>query len=196
MTARLIRRLLGARLLAVTVTGPSMEPALRDGDRVLVIRRRPHRLTRGHIVVLGPRPGPSPVPPVRPDGGTRVLRAGAPHTGGLLIKRIAAVPGDVVPEALAGALGCPPGSIVPPGRFLVLGDNPTVSLDSRHFGYVARERLLGVAVRPLRPLPAGPGCPRDPGRPERAHPEDSDPIGDRSPSGTRAAVSGGPGTGS
>ncbi|MFF7635883.1 S26 family signal peptidase [Kitasatospora sp. NPDC008050] len=140
MIARLVRRLLRARLLAVTVTGPSMEPSLRDGDRVLVMRRHPRRLARGHIVVLGP------------DGDRRVPGAGP---RGLLIKRIAAAPGDLVPPPLAVRLGCPPGSTVPPGRFLVLGDNPALSLDSRHFGYVAQDRVVGVAVRSLRCAPAG-----------------------------------------
>jgi type IV secretory pathway protease TraF len=44
---------------------------------------------------------------------------------------------------------------VPPGRFLVLGDNPGLSLDSRHFGYVAQDRVVGVAVRSLGSVPAG-----------------------------------------
>ncbi|WP_329575384.1 S26 family signal peptidase [Kitasatospora sp. NBC_01250] len=140
MIERLVRRLLRTRLLAVTVTGPSMEPSLRNGDRVLVMRRHPRRLSRGHIVVLGP------------DGARRVPGAGP---RGLLIKRIAAAPGDLVPPPLATRLGCPPGSTVPPGQLLVLGDNPGLSLDSRHFGYVAQDRVVGVAVRSLRRGPAG-----------------------------------------
>ncbi|MDQ0313297.1 signal peptidase I [Kitasatospora herbaricolor] len=152
---RWIHRVLRGRVLAVTVTGPSMEPGLRDGDRVLVVRRRARRLHRGQVVVLGPRAAPPvvlgaaragslPAPDERPVGPAQ-----------LLIKRIAAAPGDLVPAALAAALRCPPGSTVPPDRFLVLGDNGPRSVDSRHFGYVTREQVVGVAVRPLRPAPAG-----------------------------------------
>ncbi|MFJ3925246.1 S26 family signal peptidase [Streptomyces sp. NPDC090022] len=156
MSAAFVRRLLRDRVLAVTVTGASMEPALHDGDRVLVVRRRFRRLTRGQVVVLRPpppaaavaagrSPGPPPVRPYR-DGGVLVLRQPPPGPGGLVVKRIAAAPGDPVPAPLAARLG----PTVPAGRFLVLGDNPARSLDSRHFGFVPRDRLVGVVIRPLR----------------------------------------------
>ncbi|MCX5207777.1 S26 family signal peptidase [Kitasatospora sp. NBC_00240] len=159
MTVRLVRwvhRVLRGRVLAVTVTGPSMEPGLRDGDRVLVVRRPARRLRRGQVVVLGPRAAaPVAAPEADWAGSLPVRGEEPPGLGPLLIKRIAAAPGDLVPAALAAALGCPPGTTVPPGRFLVLGDNEERSLDSRHFGHVTREQVVGVAVRPLRPAPAG-----------------------------------------
>ena len=40
--------------------------------------------------------------------------------------------------------------VVPRGRFVVVGDNPADSHDSRQFGYVLAEGLLGVVVRPCR----------------------------------------------
>jgi len=138
---RLARRLLRTRLLAVTVTGPSMEPALHDGDRVLV-RRGPRRVARGDVVVLEPPSG------ARDEGLTRE---------GLIIKRIAAGPGDPVPALMAERLD------VPSGHYLVLGDNQPVSLDSRRFGYVPRTLLTGRVIRPLprhtpvRPGGSGPG---------------------------------------
>lgn len=144
MIVRLARRLLRTRLLAVTVTGPSMEPALHDGDRVLV-RRRARRVARGDVVVLEPPPGASD--------------EGLTHEG-LIIKRIAAGPGDPVPAFMAERLDVPPGSIVPPGHYLVLGDNRPVSIDSRRFGYVPRTLLTGRVIRPLRRHP--PVVPADP----------------------------------
>ena len=62
-----------------------------------------------------------------------------------MIKRAVAVPGEPVPEQsrLADA-------VVPAGRLVVLGDNLPASLDSRGFGYVPAERVLGIVVRRLR----------------------------------------------
>jgi type IV secretory pathway protease TraF len=39
--------------------------------------------------------------------------------------------------------------MVPPGMFVVLGDNAAWSHDSRVIGCVPAERLLGVMIRPL-----------------------------------------------
>ncbi|MEU6236134.1 S26 family signal peptidase [Kitasatospora sp. NPDC047058] len=102
----------------VVVEGGSMEPTLRDGDRVLVRRTRAFR--RGDVVVF-------PVP-----GGPRV-----PQDPSWLVKRVSAVAGDPAAD------GCP---AVPSGHLAVLGDNPR-SLDSRAFGTVPSRTALGVAVR-------------------------------------------------
>ena len=106
----------------VLVDGPSMEPALAHGDRVLVRRRAPRR---DEIVV------------VRYPG--RVL-PGRPWT----VKRVAALPGDPVP-ADVGLLE----AVVPAGRLVVLGDNRARSHDSRGFGYADAGSVLGVVVRKL-----------------------------------------------
>jgi signal peptidase I len=52
---------------------------------------------------------------------------------GWVVKRAAAVPGDDLPA----------------GQLTVLGDNPAHSYDSRHFGAISMDRVLGVVVRPL-----------------------------------------------
>ncbi|GLZ81976.1 S26 family signal peptidase [Actinorhabdospora filicis] len=114
--------LIRTRLVIVTVHGPSMEPALADGDRLLVRRAGLDRVRGGDIVVLA-----------------------SPQRGSTwFVKRAVAVPGDPVPEALREIAG---GETVPPGRFLILGDNPAVSADSRRFGYQRADGLLGVMVR-------------------------------------------------
>jgi signal peptidase I len=107
------------RLLMITVTGPSMRPVLQPGDRILVRRTSTGRLRAGQIVVLA-------------------------TDARLIIKRVAAAPGDHVPPGLA----LDPGGRVPPGRLVLLGDNHDQSVDSRLHGYYDGEHLVGVAVRP------------------------------------------------
>jgi signal peptidase I len=118
-------------LLVVSVTGPSMLPALRPGDRVLVRRQRPGRPHRGAVVVFEEPGDPA---------------AGRGERRSWVIKRLAAVPGDVVPAAILPAVRGVP--VVPPGMILVLGDG-TVSRDSRHWGFVPAGSVLGVVVRGL-----------------------------------------------
>jgi signal peptidase I len=106
--------------LTVTVVGPSMQPALQAGDRVLVRRTSLARVRTGQVVVLD-------------------------DESGTIIKRVVAAPGDPVPPSLAGNVAGP----VPPGRLLLLGDNRDRSADSRQHGYYDGAHLVGVAVRPL-----------------------------------------------
>ncbi|MGK5731285.1 S26 family signal peptidase [Streptomyces sp. URMC 124] len=129
-------------LVVVTVRGTSMAPAFRDGDRVLV--RRGPRPAVGRVVVAE-RPasgGAWPGPPVGPGPGT----AGV-HGRDWLIKRVAALPGDLVPFDCVPALATAPGERVPPGKVVLLGDNGRVSLDSREVGYFPLERVLGTVLR-------------------------------------------------
>ena len=109
----------------IQVTGESMAPTYRTGDRVLVRRGR-GSLPRGAVVVFR-----------SPRATTDVA---------WLVKRVVATPGDAVPAEMRTAV---PDPVVPPDCVLVRGDNPH-SVDSRHFGYVRHGDLLGVAVRRLR----------------------------------------------
>ncbi|QKV78192.1 S26 family signal peptidase [Amycolatopsis sp. Hca4] len=118
------------RLILTTVDGSSMAPELASGDRVLV--RRTRRPRRGRVALLRFPPLPS----------------GAPSGGQLLLKRVVAVAGDRLPPGWAEpdvhGLG---GQRVPAGCAVVLGDNRPASWDSRHYGFVPRERIVGVVVR-------------------------------------------------
>ena len=109
------------------VAGPSMEPTLREGDRVLVdlltLRRRPPR--PGDIVVVS---GPG-----EEDLVKRV--AGEPYPGN-----------DPFPVPWVAAE-----SPLEP-TFVVLGDNPTESRDSRVFGRLPRHCLRGRVVWRYWPL--------------------------------------------
>jgi signal peptidase I len=139
------------RLVVVTVTGRSMEPTLHHGDRVLV-RRVPGRAVRtGQLVVLhwpagvaGPAGLAGPAGPAGP----------ASDRGDWMLKRVIAVAGEPVPP---GALPdpTPPGTVVPPGRLVVRGDNVDRSHDSRQLGYLDDRLLLGVVMRRLGPSVSG-----------------------------------------
>ena len=114
-------------LVAVTVRGASMEPAYRDGDRVLV--RRGGGVVGDVVVVEQPSvDGTWDTSPLTPRGRR------------WMIKRLAAVAGDAVP------LGVPGGTVVPAGKVVVLGDNRAASLDSRLLGCFPADRVLGVVL--------------------------------------------------
>jgi signal peptidase I len=128
---------------AVEVKGTSMAPTLTAGDRFLLNRfaylhREPKR---GELVVLKD-----------------------PETGDLIVKRIVGLPCETVvmqndaayvngrrliePYASVPFLPerAPLGKavVIPRGYYFVLGDNRKRSLDSRVFGPVSRESILGV----------------------------------------------------
>ncbi|WP_327292391.1 S26 family signal peptidase [Streptomyces sp. NBC_01198] len=133
------------RYLVVTVHGESMLPAYRPGERVLVRRTPAGALRAGQVVVLR---GNSP-PPQRealPPGMADLDRTAHARW---IIKRVTAVPGDPIPRDTVPALRSAPGTRVPAGRLVVLGDNPLRSYDSRRSGYLAAERLYGVVLRKL-----------------------------------------------
>jgi signal peptidase I len=70
---------------------------------------------------------------------------------------VAALPGDRLPAGVPSPGPDPDHrGVVPPGMFVVLGDNAMWSYDSRMIGCVPAERLLGVMIRPLNgsPVPA------------------------------------------
>lgn len=142
--ALLLLHELRRRFLVVTVDGRSMEPTYRAGQRVLV-RRLPATVWRrsvraGEVVVFRAPHVPQQVddPDERPLPDDRIL-----------LKRLAAGPGDPVPRAAVAALRDVPERRVPPANFVVLGDNPSISYDSREYGYVPADLLVGVAVRTL-----------------------------------------------
>lgn len=125
-------RWMAGRWTAVTVSGDSMSPALSDGDRVLVRRLPLSRLTVGDVVVA------------RMPGIPRDYRPG-PRDRLWLIKRVAALPGDPIPQPVSAAVG--QDERVPPGHLILLSDNVDGTVDSRQFGYVAEDLILGAVRR-------------------------------------------------
>ncbi len=128
------------RFAVITVTGDSMMPTLAPSDQVLVRRTRLKRLRRGQVVVAE-MPGPAATWTTRSRGRARRRE--------WMIKRVAALPGDPLPQDCLPVGAEPTGELVPPGRFVVLGDNPEWSTDSRQIGYVPAARLLGIVVRAI-----------------------------------------------
>jgi signal peptidase I len=133
----------------VRVQGSSMEPTYSNGQWLLVRRLN----------------WPSPPPRV---GDVVVFRM----ENDLLVKRVAAVGGQPIPggrpilllvpsrerpkaweKAFVTASGP---ETVPPGQLYVLGDNPSVSDDSRMFGPVPLSVLIGRVIRWNEPGQAPP----------------------------------------
>ncbi|MFI8425319.1 S26 family signal peptidase [Streptomyces sp. NPDC085479] len=123
-------------LSRLRIDGPSMMPALRDGQRVLVLRSGAARLRTGRIVLVAPPEGL--VPPRR-----GAAPAGRPP---LVVKRVAALAGEPVPPEVCAAAGVPEGALVPPGRVALLGDNPAFSTDSRFWGLLPVSSVVGVVL--------------------------------------------------
>ncbi|KAB2342207.1 hypothetical protein F8566_38975 [Actinomadura rudentiformis] len=112
-----------------------MLPTYRAGDRVLIRRVSARSLRRGQVVVFeGPR-----------EGRWRAGPLPGLDAAAWMIKRVTALPGDPVPDDVAPAVA---DAMVPEGRLVVIGDG-VFSADSRKWGYVPADRVLGVVVRGL-----------------------------------------------
>lgn len=180
-TLSIIGILVSAPLLALIITiyvfqsyvvfGPSMESSLSNGDRLIVlkapktwakIRGKHYMPKRGEIVVFN-----------RPNA---IAYSGDDKQ---LIKRVIALPGERVvvkdgkltvynkeyPEGFspdetgswAGAIKTTPidtDTIVPENSVFVCGDNRSNSLDSRSFGAIDSDSIVGVATVRFLPLRA------------------------------------------
>ena len=122
------------------IPSSSMSPTLEPGDQIVVTRYFGSMPQRGHVIVFRS--------PLREDE--------------LMVKRVIAVPGDyvdsrlgrvrigmhtlvepyVLRQAMSGAIQA---QIVPADSYFVLGDNREGSLDSRSWGVVPRDRIVGRA---------------------------------------------------
>jgi len=135
--ARLARRLRSRRLV---VQDRSMEPAFRPGDRLLL--------------------DPTAYRSTEPAYGDVVVVEDPFDMERYLLKRIAGLPGDYIrvtgqgTERRAGPADpgtSPSGALeefhVPPSQYFVLSDRTYRTRDSRQFGPVARQRVLGRVWR-------------------------------------------------
>jgi signal peptidase I len=130
------------------VSGLSMSPHIASGEFVLIntVAYRMHAPKRGEIIAFH-HDGPTPE---------------------IFIKRIIGLPGDTVSVDRGAVLvdGRPlsepyvrypddrsfPAVTVPAGSLYVLGDNRADSDDSRFWGFVAENQVIGEAVAGIWPL--------------------------------------------
>lgn len=114
----------------------SMEPGFRPGDRLLL--------------------DPTAYRTTDPSYGDVVVVEDPFDMERFLLKRIAGLPGDYIRVTAQGAERrtgpadpnvAPPGALeefhVPPSQYFVLSDRTYRTRDSRQFGTVARQRILG-----------------------------------------------------
>jgi len=123
-----------------SIPSRSMAPTLEVGDQIVVTRYLRGEPQRGEVIVFR-----SPL-----------------DADELMVKRVIGIPGDVVDSRLgrvrvgghtlsepyvlrAAASGAIEAQIIPADSYYVLGDNRDDSLDSRVWGYVPRERIVGRA---------------------------------------------------
>jgi signal peptidase I len=133
VTAGAAAVLMAARrtLVVVNVSGASMEPTLRDGDRILVRRRRAAQVRRGEITVLA-----APEAATAPEWQCATWH----------VKRVSALPGDPVPDGVPMPF---PTDRIPAGSVVALGDNDEGG-DSRTWGPYRADGVVGTYLLRLR----------------------------------------------
>jgi signal peptidase I len=157
------------------IPSQSMEPTLAVGERVLVDRvsYRFGEPERGDIVVFKPPAGAD----TDSCGVEHPLDQACPRpTEGEsdenFIKRVVGLPGDrlrvlegrayingepldepyIRPDPTCGICDLPQEITIPPGHFFMMGDNRGQSLDSRAWGPVPKEQLVGNTFFTYWPL--------------------------------------------
>lgn len=151
-----LRRILAFVLLFVLVRATiidwnrvpsgSMMPTILPGDMILVSNLSYHFRIPFTNYLLATWSGP--------EAGD-IIVFHAPRTGTRCVKRVVGVPGDDLQVRAGGiyrngqyageAQGEPLTLVVPEGHYFVMGDNRAESLDSRCFGCVARDHIVGRA---------------------------------------------------
>lgn len=158
-----------------TINKGSMNPTLYQGDRIYIKKRAkvfnyPHR---GDIMIFIAPYKPSPGVPL---GSLKPL-TGQPGKAEILVKRVIGLPGEEInikpdennrstvyingkklkekyiltnPNNFMSHMVYGP-YIVPKGSYFMLGDNRDDSIDSRFFGPIKKEKLLGRVVFVVRP---------------------------------------------
>lgn len=120
--------------------GKSMEPALMEGE-VYLVKKNPEAIKRGDIIVFR-------VPGINQVHTKRVVAFGNESVeikdGQLYIN------GQVLIEPYLTGMNRSENQeavIVPAEHFYVLGDNRSISYDSREFGAIKKDDMIGVVVK-------------------------------------------------
>jgi signal peptidase I len=160
----------------VRVDGQSMENTLQNGDFLIAskISYAFGNPQRGDIVILNPPHSCDGTTATSdyvkrvvglPDDNLEITPASSARAGQLYVEPGGRGPWEVVREPYLpdpweqGPESVPPDGIainqvvhVPPGMYVVMGDNRNESCDSRVFGMVARDRILAKAIFRVWPL--------------------------------------------
>jgi len=154
------------------VEGPSMEPGLHDGQYLLVNKAVYFKLDMGtlakYIPFLDAKDGEEKFLFHGPQRGDVVVFRYPKDPSRDFIKRVIGVPGDTVAirEGVVYVNGIAlredytvnpgatdmPEQLVPPKSYFVLGDNRANSSDSRSWGFVPEENIIGKALFSYWPL--------------------------------------------
>ena len=132
------------------IPSPSMEPTLVEGDRVLVNRLIYHFRSpeRGDVVVFHPPDPPGSDPFIK-----RVVAVSgdiiAVHDGVLWVNDVAQDEPYIKEHPILDDF---PDTTIAPGYVWVMGDNRNNSGDSRVFGQVSEEAIMGEAFAVYWPL--------------------------------------------
>jgi signal peptidase I len=147
VVALILYFILHSMIQTFRIDGRSMEPNLQNGQYILVNKtaywfgRDPQR---GDIIVLHAPENDASVDRIKrviglPDETVEVRRDGSDYT--------VYIDGYPIEEPyLPSELGGPTGTwIVPPGHYFVMGDNRRDSYDSRGWGTLPRDHIVGKA---------------------------------------------------
>ncbi len=152
------------------IPSPSMVPTLDIGQRVLANRLNTSP-SLGDVVVFHPPHGADPLNPVCGDSGqgsgqsAACDRPTAAESTQTFVKRVVGLPGDrisivkgrvirngahekdpyILPCAGDSSCNFPKTITVPPGHYFMMGDNRGSSDDSRFWGPVPQQWVIGVA---------------------------------------------------
>jgi signal peptidase I len=167
----------GLALRTVSIRSAAMEPTIGAHQRVLFNRTGIGGLSVGDIVAFHPPKGAhqrlcGPTPHMIKPGGAACATPEHRHRRGAYIRRIVAQPGDLIsiieghvirngvrePDSYTRPCGAQPQCNfptpikIPAGTWFVLADNRRESDDSRFFGPVPRNWIIGTAIMRTWPL--------------------------------------------
>lgn len=135
---------------AYVVRGASMEPTLKDGERLLLekVSKRLGGFARGDIIVFRYPEDPSKLfikRIIALPGDTFCIKGDRVYVNGQELKE------DYVPKAFHGFDVVTP-TVIPEGHYFVMGDHRTDSLDSRRWGTVDEGKIIGKALVRFWPI--------------------------------------------